>query len=298
VIDYVQSNRALLSIVLIALWVALSATVFKHALWLLPFSNINIIFTFMILLLALLPLGQKPLGERAKRLPFSQYLGLILLAQSVLLLLSVTVGLAFIPITPSFIESFSFSSNYLLDSSIFSQGIFWGGIFPWSMFGLWALILAYVGYVKKQNALVANMFSFFNIPVSDLSSVIKKSSESVIFACNLLCFLLSITAIIILLAYCIETIVGLESHLNNYFISLMILGTVPSVGFFGTLFIRRFIARHDDKNRIHLQFIQKIIMIIAIMTLVLVGCAYMGQWSIAYFHNIQARMPFLYKTSR
>ncbi len=258
---------------LAAFLLVVDATAFKQPAWFLNYTSICLIFGVVFIALALLPCGQQVLGERKKALPFKKYVGLLLVGQGALLILSLTVGLAFVSVGPKFTEGFIVIEQ--VQSLLKHQYLTRWGIFPWSLFGMWGLMIAYIAYTKKAYPLVGNIarLSFANI----FELAIKNFSEYIIFIVSLLCFLLSLVAAILLLSYSVDILLGLHTHLFIHFTTLIILSLLPGIWL---LLGKNPSFLNMTKN---LNVTQWLYFLIGAMVCVLVFCAGLGEWCLAYF---------------
>lgn len=174
--------------------------------WLLVCGIFTAIPGYFLILLCFTPLGGIRLGAAEERLSWFAWLGGIAKAHIVLMVFTLAVLLGFFGGGPVFIQKMHFASAiFTIKDYTTSQ---WG-IFPWGVFGLWGLVIAYVAYVKKLPpylyAVVQGLWP------KRLEPMVKSFIDATQFGATALGIALVVTAIVLLLSYAIESLLH-SSH--------------------------------------------------------------------------------------
>lgn len=204
----------------VALLVVVGATAFRQPSWILQYAGPSGLLSLFFLLLFFWN-GSIRLGEREKAISFPKYLSLLALAQGALCLIMTAIVLAFVGGSQNTealgIIQFLIKQNYLSH---------WA-LFPWGLFGLWALMIAYVYYNKQAYPLIGNVLRLF-FPTR-FEAVIKNLIDYITSASTLLCLALSLAAAIELISRFIEMQLGFQT--NNDWMRVVILGCLYPVFF-------------------------------------------------------------------
>lgn len=150
---------------------------------------------FLLLFLAILPAGKVKLGEAEKRIAFWKWFGGVLLAQALIGWLLLTQSLAFIGLGPDF------AKNTL--NTTFAWRVtqdYWmhqWGIFPWGIYALWGISLAFFTYNQKGVPFHHRHAAVFW--EGALGGYVKLMTELIVIGATVLVLLLTIASSFILL---------------------------------------------------------------------------------------------------
>ncbi|MBS0286315.1 MAG: BCCT family transporter [Proteobacteria bacterium] len=177
-----------------------------HTNWLLLYTLFNYIFGYLLLLICVTPAGSIVMGKESDKLPLIQWLGKLFLGQVVLIIFTFAAFTAFILNGPSLAPtniSLAFAQNAILDYTRWMWGIF-----PWGVYGFWALILAYIVYIKKGQPyfyqLARNLFS------KRFDPMIKAYVEGTVNGTTMMAIALVACAIALLFSYAFEARHGVD----------------------------------------------------------------------------------------
>lgn len=175
--------------------------------WLLACGVFTAIPGYFLILLCFTPLGGIRLGAPEERLPWSAWLGGIAKAHVVLIVFTLAVLLGFFGGGPAFTQKMHFASAIF---TIKDYTTWQWGIFPWGVFGLWGLTIAYVAYVKQAPPYLYAVVQ--GLLPKRLEPMVKTFIEAAQFSATALGVTLVVSAIVLLLSYAVESFVH-TSHL-------------------------------------------------------------------------------------
>lgn len=203
-----------LNFLFIAIWVVVGATALKQPAWILQYAFPSGLLGILFLLLCFSSYGSVTFGKRAQALSFRKYLGLLSLGQGALCLIMAAIYLAFVGGAQKGEElegvQFLIKQHYLSH---------WA-LFPWGLFGLWALMIAYVSYHKQAYPLIGNVLRLFC--TKRFEPALKGFVEYIISASTLLCLALSLAAAIELMSRFIDMQLGFRA--NHDWMRVVVLG--------------------------------------------------------------------------
>lgn len=265
--------------VILALLTVVGATAFRQPSWILHYASGSFLFGCLFLFFAVMPWGRIVLGDRNARIPFLKYLSLLTLGQLALGFLSFTTAVAFIQTGPKFTEDF-----FVLKEAqeVLSQHYPCWGIFPWGLFGLWGLMIAYVHYNKGEYPLISNaIYVFFQ---TRYQPVIKGAIEYIQSTATLFCLSFSMSGAIVLLSFFVEHQLGVPLHVKTSLITLMLLSGVCSLIL--NILRSKFFLKWGQK----VSFDKIPWMMLAIMLPIFVFSAFLGQWALAHMPQEMAKL--------
>lgn len=213
-------------------WLALTYPDF-----LLPIGKGTAWLGYALVVLCFTPAGFVRLGNPQAALPYSQWLGKILAFQGVGIILTLSVFVAFFYQGPPFLETFSLSSESLYDLLKKYIRSDWG-IFPWSLYALWGIVLSYIVYSKNGLPYLYQCVQGFCPKI--LQPLIKGVSLSAYCLATFMMFTLVVCAIILLFSH------ALENYLQcNHFrvASVMIIIFTCIMPIFGTKLFKKYCLR-------------------------------------------------------
>jgi len=209
--------------------------------WVLLFGGLTIIAGYFLLFICFTPIGALPLGKAAQKTPLPIWFGKLLQAQGIMLLLTLAAGFAFLGNGPGYAQgdiTVDFVEDILRDKMLWQWGIF-----PWSVFGLWGIMIAYVTYNKRGAPYIYQIMR--NICPKFLQPAIKSFCEGILNGATITAFTLSLCTVILLLAYCLEK----WFKLDHFAVPVI---TVTVLSFVSPLFLlkpgRHFFARLAAKK--------------------------------------------------
>lgn len=194
---------------------------------------------YFLLFICFTPVGNLTLGNTPP-LSLSGWLGKMLKAQGVLLLVTIAATGAFFGAGPFFAQGnlpFEFVTSTIWDYS----RVQWG-IFPWGIYGLWGLVISYVTYVKKGVPYLYQIAQGF-VP-KRLEGAAKTFIEGTSSGATMIAFSLVVSSIILLIAYAIENIFRIQ-HFAVPFVTIFVLSFATTIFSFktGRKFFRRFFRK-------------------------------------------------------
>jgi hypothetical protein len=216
-----KHKRILNSIIAVIGYIAVAWLAFVRPDWLLMFGIFTAIPGYLLLLICFTPLGGVTLGDRSLRLPFMSWVAKLCKAQLAMLIFTIAAAVAFLGAGPQFASGaipLSFVSDMIKDYSRWQWGIF-----PWGIYGIWALIIAYITYIKKGSPY------FYQLARSTwskrLDPMIKTFIEGTTSGATIMVFTLVATTIILLLVYIFE-IYTRHNHFAMPFITFTVVTLV------------------------------------------------------------------------
>lgn len=238
---------------------------FMHPDWILMTGYITAGLGYFLVILLFTPLGKLPLGISLPKPSLAGWIAKLLLGQLALAILTLAAILAFFGGGPDFAKT-EFTTAFvteIIEKYTYNQ---WG-IFPWGVYGVWGLIVAYVTYVKKAPPYLYPIAQ--DICPKRLEPMLKSFTDGGCTGATFMVLGLMVTAIILLLSYSAEKILGV-SHFAVPFIFVTILSFFSYIFIFkgSRHFVRRLISRHKSLNQIYLLSILAMIPVIIATALV------------------------------
>ncbi|MFI4938347.1 MAG: BCCT family transporter [Candidatus Berkiellales bacterium] len=225
---------------------------------LLQFGALTSLPGFLVLLFCVLPQGSRVLGLRSEKSSLARWLWRLIIGQIALLILTIAVASAFLGGGPVYVET-NVPYDFIVNS--IKPYLFWQwGIFPWGVYVLWGLVIAYVTYVKGGIPYSYQIASAF-IPKS-LEPAVKNTMEISNNAATLLSLCLTLSGIILLISYAIEKQLN-TTHFALPFFTVFFLSI--SGLFIALKSGRRFFRRFSEKLTLNRIFLFYIILIVPIL---------------------------------
>ncbi len=164
-----------------------------------------------------------PLGERKARMPLGQWYGAIIVGNLILGLFTLASIIAYLGTGPAFTHG---AISYYFTKEVLGQYMLshWG-IFPWSIFTLWGLVLAYFTYVKKGVPIYYQICEIW-CP-RWLQPPMKTFVEATCFTATWFAFGTIVVAIILLCSYTVKLLFGFDHLLIPLFTVSMFCFVTP-----------------------------------------------------------------------
>lgn len=219
---------------------------------------------YFLLLLFITPAGGIVLGDRAERLPYVAWLSKVVNANIMLFIFTVAVTYAYLDAGPIFTMgalSYGFTTE-VISSYTFTH---WG-IFPWAIYGVWGLVVAYNAYVKKGTPFLYQSVDFLPLRLQAMFKTFVESS-TVITTIFAIC-MIGVT-VVLLFAYAIYH----QLHFHHFllpFISVSFLGLLLPI--FALKFGKR-IFRRLAKRGFGISRLMTMLIAISFPLLLLIGYA-------------------------
>lgn len=196
--------------------------------WLLFYGIFTAIPGYFLIFLCLTPVGSIRLGDPSERINWAEWGWKIARAHVILIIFTMVVAIGFFCGGPKFVPKIDFSEAFsLIESNTKWQ---WG-IFPWGLYGLWGVCIAYAAYVKKgppyMYALVRGLCPRWAEPVA------KTIMEATQFTGTAMVIGAITVGIPLMLSYVVEMIFHISHNIFplvtlSYFSVLVILGSLKS----------------------------------------------------------------------
>lgn len=192
--------------------------------WLLDLSMLIGACGYAFLLVVVTPLGSLRLGERSHSLSLTKWLGKLLLAQLILSIITLACIVAYFTKGPEY----TISTVNLLDVKEFiTEYMPWQwGPFPWSVMGIWGIIIAYITYVQKGEPYLYQAGR--HLYSKRFEPMLKTYIESTAVGANMLLVALLVCAVTLLFTYAIDF------HFDRFHFKMPII-TVIVLSFLGPL---------------------------------------------------------------
>ena len=232
---------------------------FKHPQWSLFFGILTFIPGYLLVLLALLPIGRKRFGQ-PHRTSFLRWFAKLCYGQFTLLVLFIALVISFLGAGPEYIQQAISLSDAV--NSVKSYQLWWG-IFPWGTIGLWGLCVCYVYYIKQQGPFAHHMAE--SICHRRLEGPTKAFIELIVYAASTACIALAIVSGVLLISYAVQLHFNLTHHLFvPYIIVFLVCLLMPWLGLkLGNKFIR--FLQHRKFSMASMIFVTMITLIVVIM---------------------------------
>lgn len=207
--------RLIKGIIVVLAYLGIGWVAFAKPGWVLLYGIFTVCFGYYLLFICLTPAGSVPLGDREARLPFWQWYGAILLGNFILAVFTIASIIAFLGTGPSLTSG---ALSYYFSAEVIGQyTLTYWGIYPWSIYTLWGMILAYYTYVKKG---VPIYYQICEIGCPKwLQPPLKTFVEATSFSSTWFAFGFVIVAIILLCSYAAR----LLFHFNHFLLPVMTL---------------------------------------------------------------------------
>lgn len=189
--------RLVKGIIVLIAYVVIGWIAFAKPSWIILYSIFTSLIGYYLLLIGVTPAGSVVLGKREERLPFWQWYSAICMGNIMLGVFTIAAIIAFLGAGPKFTSD---ALSYHFSTEVIGQytATHWG-IFPWSIFILWALVLAYYTYVKKGVPIYYQMAE--EGTPKWMEPAIKTFVESTCFTATWFSLGLVVTSIILLFSY-------------------------------------------------------------------------------------------------
>ncbi len=201
-----RTFRLIKSILVLFAYMGIGWMAYAKPGWILLYGILTIALGFYLLFICLTPAGSVPLGAREARMPLWQWFGAVLLGNIILLVFTIASIIAYLGTGPAFTDG---ALSYYFSVDILSQYTLtrWG-IYPWSIYTLWGLVLAYYTYVKKGVPLYYQLCELW-CP-RWMQPPMKTFVEATSFTSTWFAFAFIVVAIILLCSYAAKLLLGFD----------------------------------------------------------------------------------------
>lgn len=246
--------------------------------WLLAFGMFTCLSGYFLIFVCVTPSGSISFGQKEQKLPFLKWFLKLCKAQFTLLLITVAAAVAFLGAGPSFARGaipLSLAQEVIIDYSRWQWGIF-----PWGIFGIWGLIIAYVTYVKKGLPYIYQIVR--ESWPKRFEPMVKTFIEGTTNGSTIMAFTLVATTIVLLFSYSFEVILKVH-HFAVPFITFTVVSFItPLISFrWGRKLFKRIATKGGTLVRLYGW-------LIVLMVIVLIAASYANAWVII-------KRPELYK---
>lgn len=272
-------------------WIA-----FKNPDWLLYYGLLTCLPGYLLLLVCLTPIGSICLGDASQRVSCFKWWGELLKGHCVLILFTFVVFVGFFGGSPTFMKPM----NFVAALEEVQRYTHWEwGIFPWGIYGLWAIGIAYMVYVKKAPPYLYSLAR--GLFPKSLEPMAKTMVEGVQFSATALVIAIVVVAITLTFSY------GFEKY---YRVSHFTLAPI-TMSFFSifVIFFSLKSTRFGIRHRSHwLSMAHLVSFCIILLTGILIIAAFANQWFVTryiqlveqstchrcgtYFENVLPSMRF------
>lgn len=246
--------------------------------WLLWASIFTILTTILLVIICFIPAGGVVLGNPQAKLPIKNWFIALAKGQLALIMLTIAAFCAFFNKGPSYAQ-ITFPLTDAIEIILKYSQFEWG-IFPWAVYSLWGITIAYIVYVKRGNPYLYQIAQGL-VPFR-FEPMIKTFVESVTTGTMILVFSLVAATIVLLLTSIIENKLAI-SHFQVPFITIMVFSFLSLL----------FSLKHGRK--LLRMLIKKITLIrlygaLIILTLIMLVLAAVGnQWIVKHFYLFYQR---------
>ena len=225
-------------------------SVFKPNLILL-YSVFTSLFGYFMLTVLITPAGGITLGERSQRLSYFDWLGRIVSANFIIIILTFAAAYAFLGNGPEITQgalSYHFTKEIVSEYSL----THWG-IFPWGIYGIWGMCIAYYAYVKKGAPFLYQSGNF--LPIR-LQAMFKTFIETTCFISTMFVLSAMAVAIVLLFNYAIYKQLHFDHFMLTYLTISLLSFLLPIFSFkWGKRIFRRFAQRGFGIGKVFTLFI-------------------------------------------
>lgn len=206
----------------------------------LTYGAFTSVFGYFLIFIMVTPAGAIVLGERSQRLTYFEWLGRVVCANLILIIISIAAAFAFLSKGPELAQgalSYSFTKEVVTKYSF----THWG-IFPWGIYGVWGMLIAYFAYIKKGTPFLYQSGDFLS---RRLQAFFKAFIEIVCFSSTI--FLLSFIAVsvVLLLSYAVYE----QFHFSHFMLPHLTVSLLSFLlAFFTLRWGRRVFVRFAQKN--------------------------------------------------
>ncbi|MBS0289077.1 MAG: BCCT family transporter [Proteobacteria bacterium] len=248
---------------------------FAHPDWLLLDAIFTYIFGYLLLLICLTPAGNIRFGSQNTSTWLSWF-SKLMKGQLALFVLSLCAYIAFFYKGPAFATG-GLDLAFAYDTVAGFTKWQWG-IFPWGLYGLWGIVIAYVVYLKKGEPFFYQLARGFT--AKSFEPTVKTFVEGSVSGASIMAISLAACAIILILTYGIDLIF----NVNHFALPIL---TFMVVSFFTPIISfkwgrKLFNAMTIRKNA---YFTLYFFMIIS-MVIVLIICGFVVSWFIRTYPEI------------
>lgn len=246
--------------------------------WLLLFGMLMGALGYLLLILVLTPIGKLRLGSHPPQLSRSQWLLKLILSQLLLLFFTVTCAYAFFAAGPAFsLSTVTFSD---LRTTILDYGRIQWGLFPWSMAGIWGLLIAYLTYVQQGEPYLYQAGR--HIYPKKVEPMFKTYIESTTTGATMLLLAFMVSAIVLLYTDAINSYWKVSHFTMPVFTVVMMsfIGPLASLSMGRKLFRKISGGRMTTLNR-------AVLVMIGIMVPIMVASAFVAVFMIARHPELQ-----------
>lgn len=254
---------------------------FLHPDWILYYGIFTPIAGIVLILCCLLPIGKLRLGEpnSATKISYGQWWWACLKGQGALFFFTLAAIFAFLVHGPALDPA---NNPFPLSKEVLTHTIAWQwGFFPWAVYGLWGIILAYATYVKK------GIPYYYQIGHSILPKFLEPSTktyvEASLYSSTLLALSLMIVAIILLFSYAIEG----RLHWNHFAVPII---TVMLLSLFSWLIFlksaRKWFVGKPPRRHFNRFCTVTILSMLFLLLLIAAG----NQWFVTHYQDIYQKM--------
>lgn len=240
------------------------------------------IFTFipgyLLLALSLTPLGTRTLSSQ-NALPLGVWLWKLIKAQLAVGVLTVGAATAFFGSGPDYVQG---QISWSMAVSSIQQGEWIWGIFPWGIYGIWALLIAEGSYTKDRAPYLYQIGA--KVCPHWLQPAVKAFVELSTSGATLMVLCLSMASLVLLFTDIIQIKFQIQ-HFSVPFLTITALSFATFLLFFpvGKRWMRRFNQKNKSLNRL-------IALIISVFVIALVLASWMNQWFVAHYAAIYTKM--------
>ncbi len=164
------------------------------------------------------PAGQVPLGGQENKRSFGRWCWQLLKGQIAFFILTLVAFVAFLEGGPPYARG---DLSFQLALDVFKDFSLWKwAIFPWGVYGLWGIVIAYCTYVKKGSPYFYQIARYFCPPF--LQPLAKTATENAASGATISALTVIAAAIVLTLSYGLESVFK-TPHFSIPVVTIMIL---------------------------------------------------------------------------
>lgn len=219
------------------------------------------LWSYVLILLCVTPVGRLTLGDRNKALSFPAWFGKLLRAQIVLGVFSIGALCAFLGLGPYFAQD-TINMGLIKETMNVYRTWQWA-FFPWGIYGICALVLAYITYIKKGSPFVYQI-TRENCP-RRYEPLVKTYVDGTLSSASIMAYSLVVASIILLFSYSLESKIGAH-HFYVPFLTISVLSLFMPWYMLrkGRRMINRVTQRKATINQIYFLFIPPLVILLII----------------------------------